>query len=61
MDKFTDIWIIIDEWTLEVMKRDGEVLKFRTRAMADLAASGVLHLWSCHNVRFKDSLIQHKA
>lgn len=61
MDKFTDIWIVIDEWSLEVMRRGGEVLKFKTRAMADLAASGELHLWSCHNVRFQDPLIKHKA
>jgi len=56
MDKFTDIWIVIDERSLEVIKRDGEVLKFKTRAMADLAASGELDLWSCHNVRFQDQL-----
>ena len=58
----TNIWIVLDEETLETMKNeDGTVAKFHFKAWANKAASEKLNIWTCINVHFQHKFISHSA
>lgn len=58
----TNIWIIIDEEKLEILKdRNGNPKKFRTCEKANQWASDKLNMWAVFNVHFVHHFIHHKA
>lgn len=58
----TDIWIVIDEENLEVMKNeDGTVAKFTDKVFANAEASTKLNIWTCFNVKFEHKWLKHSA
>jgi hypothetical protein len=60
--KHTNIWIVIDEENLEVMKNeDGSVAIFSHKFLANAGASEKLSIWKCHNVQFEHKWLKHSA
>jgi len=60
--KNTDIFIVIDERTLNTMKGfGGRTAKFKTKEQADDKAATKLELWSVVPIKFTHSFIHHTA
>lgn len=61
MGKITDLWIVLNEETLNTMKgRGGKTAKFKTEKEADEKASSKLNMWVCVNVNFTHKFLNHK-
>ena len=56
----TDLWVILDEEKLRILKKNGEAMKFATEKEADTFASGCLHLWIVVRINFLDKWWKHK-
>ena len=58
--KTTNLWIIIDEETLETVKdATGIVAKFETEEQADKYASSRLNIWMAFHINFKHEYLNH--
>lgn len=61
MEENTNIWIVINEHTLNTMKgKHGRTAKFLTEAEANEKAASKLELWACININFNHKWINHK-
>lgn len=59
-DRTTNLWIVINEETLEVAKRkNGKPAKFATEKEADQWASERLNMWQTFHVHFLHPFISH--
>ena len=56
----TDLWVILDEEKLRIIKKNGEAMKFHSQADADAFASGTLHLWIAVRINFLDKWWKHE-
>jgi hypothetical protein len=60
-EKTTELWIVINEETLNTMKGKGnKTAKFKTEQEADKIASGKLNLWCTKKIHFHHKWVQHK-
>lgn len=60
--KYTDLFIVINERTLNTMKGfGGKTAKFKTMEQAIEVAQKKLDIFSIHPVTFQHEFIQHKA
>ena len=60
--KHTDLFIVINERTLNTMKGfGGKTAKFKSMEQADEKASEKLDLWSVVRIKFRHDFIQHVA
>ena len=56
----TNLWVILNEETLNTMKgKGGKTAKFTTRAEANEKASKKLNIWIAVNVHFKHKSTKH--
>ena len=56
----TDLWVILDEEKLRIVKKNGEAMKFHSQGDADAFASGTLHLWIAVPINFLDKWVKHE-
>tara|TARA_R110000787_G_scaffold70091_1_gene155813 strand:- start:12902 stop:13099 length:198 start_codon:yes stop_codon:yes gene_type:complete len=57
----TDIWIVLDETTLNTMKgKHGKTAKFKTKEEANNKAAQKLDMWVCVHVNFNHRFLNHK-
>tara|TARA_R100001443_G_scaffold101091_1_gene108862 strand:- start:5672 stop:5860 length:189 start_codon:yes stop_codon:yes gene_type:complete len=62
MEKNTNLWIVLNEETLNTMKgKGGKTAKFKTEKEANEKASQKLNMWSCVNVNFNHKWLNHKV
>jgi len=59
--KKTNLWVILDEEKLSIVKGNGQAMKFKTEEEADRFASSHLHLWIVVNINFLDKWWKHEA
>jgi hypothetical protein len=60
MKKNTNIWIVLNEETLNTMKgKHGKTAKFKTEKEANQKAASKLEMWVCVNVHFNHRWINH--
>tara|TARA_R110001599_G_scaffold327687_1_gene540750 strand:- start:69 stop:266 length:198 start_codon:yes stop_codon:yes gene_type:complete len=60
--KHTDLFIVINERTLNTMKGfGGKTAKFKSMEQANEKACKKLELWSVVPIQFRHEFIQHKA
>lgn len=59
--KETNIWIVLNEDTLNTMKgKGGKTAKFSTKEDANMVAAGKLNMWVCIHVNFNHEFLNHK-
>tara|TARA_R110000803_G_C11820635_1_gene301901 strand:- start:176 stop:364 length:189 start_codon:yes stop_codon:yes gene_type:complete len=60
MEKNTNLWIVLNEETLNTMKgKGGRTAKFATEKEADTAASKKLNMWVTVHVNFNHKWLNH--
>jgi len=59
----TNLWIIVDEETLNTMKIPNglETAKFATKEEANMAAAEILNVWVAVSIHFNHKFLQHKV
>jgi len=57
----TNLWVILNEEKLSIVKKNGQAMKFKTEEEADRFASSHLHLWIVVNINFLDKWWKHEA
>lgn len=56
----TDLWVILNEEKLSIVKKNGEAMKFHSEGDADAFASSCLHLWVVVRINFLDKFWKHE-
>lgn len=60
MEKNTNLWIVLNEETLNTMKgKGGKTAKFTTEQEANTVASGKLNMWTTVHVNFNHRWLNH--
>ena len=57
--KTTNLFILINDETLETMKEDEKTMKFETESDADKYASSKIESWSTCHIHFLHKFINH--
>ena len=60
--KTTNLWIVINEETLNTMKgKGGKTAKFKTEEEANIAAGEKLNMWVAVKIHFNHKFLQHSV